>query len=125
VVLLAFALAALALSAVGVYSVVSYAVARRVREMGIRMALGAASNQVVALVVRASMAVAALGVALGLVASLFVGRAMGDMIHGVRPTDPWSIGGSACVLLVCALVAAWVPARRATRADPLDAMRAE
>ncbi|HSM61131.1 MAG TPA: ADOP family duplicated permease [Longimicrobiales bacterium] len=124
-VLAAFALAALALSAVGVYAVVAYAVARRVREMGIRMALGAGASDVVTLVLRSSLGLTALGIGVGLMAAGLVGRALRGMVPGVSPTDPLALGGAAAVLLVAAAVAALVPARRATRADPRRAMRAE
>ena len=124
-VILVFALAALALSAVGVYAVVSYSVARRIREMGIRMALGAASRDVVGLIFRASMSVALGGVAVGLVAAVIVGRFLGGIVHGVSPTDPLSLGAAAATLLAAAAVAAWVPARRIARADPLRAIRSD
>jgi putative ABC transport system permease protein len=124
-VILVFALAALALSAVGVYAVVSYSVARRAREMGIRMALGAASGDVVAMVVRAAVGVALLGIGLGLVGALLTGRLAGGLVHGVSPTDPVSLGGAALILTAAATLAAWLPARRVTRADPLLAIRAE
>jgi putative ABC transport system permease protein len=125
VVLLVFALAALALSAVGVYAVVSYAVERRVREMGIRLALGARGQQVVGLVVRSSLPPSLLGVALGLLGALAMGRVLGSLVHGVSPTDPLSLGAAVLLLLGTAVVAAWVPARRATRADPIQAIRSE
>ncbi|MDP2957601.1 MAG: ABC transporter permease [Longimicrobiales bacterium] len=125
VVMLAFALAALALSAVGVYAVVAYAVARRVREMGIRMALGARAPDVVGLMVRSSLGVTLAGVALGVVGALFAGRLLQGVIHGVSPADPVSLGGAAVLLALAATAAAWVPARRATRADPLSAIRSE
>jgi putative ABC transport system permease protein len=124
-VLLAFALAALALSAVGVYAVVSYAVARRVREMGVRLALGARGPQVVGLVVRSSLPPALIGISVGLAGALLAGRVTGSMVHGVSPSDPLSLGGAVLLLLGVAVLAAWVPARRATRVDPIQAMRAE
>lgn len=125
VVLLAFALAALALSAVGVYAVVSYRVERRIREMGIRMALGAAPLDVVSLVVRSSLGVALLGVALGVVGALAAGQVLRGMLHGVSPADPVSLGVAVTLLLASAAVASVVPAYRATRADPLSAIRSE
>lgn len=124
-VILVFALAALALSAVGVYAVVSYSVARRVREMGIRMALGAASTDVVALVVRGSLGVAVIGVTLGLAGAVAAGRLARGLVHGVSPTDPVSLGGAAAILLAAAVLAAWLPARRVTRTDPVQAIRSE
>jgi putative ABC transport system permease protein len=124
-VILVFALAALALSAVGVYAVVSYSVARRVREMGIRMAMGASSFDVVGLVFRSSMGVSLAGVAVGLIGAIGAGRVLRSVVHGVSPTDPLSLGGAALLLLVVASAAALAPARRATRADPLQALRSE
>lgn len=124
-VILVFALAALALSAVGVYAVVSYSVARRVREMGIRMALGAGSGDVLRLVLRSSMSVALVGVSVGVLASLGVGRLTRGLVHGVSPTDPLSLGVAALVLTAAAALAAYVPARRATRADPVQAIRTD
>ncbi|MCG6954963.1 MAG: ABC transporter permease [Gemmatimonadetes bacterium] len=124
-VILVFALAALALAAVGVYAVVSYAVARRVREMGIRMAIGAGASDVVALMFRSSMLLAVIGVAVGLVATLGTARIVDSVAHGVSPTDPLSLAGAALLLLGAAALAAYVPARRATRADPLRALRSE
>jgi predicted permease len=124
-VLLAFALAALVLSAVGVYAVVSYGVARRVREMGIRMALGASGPQVLALVLRSNLAVTLAGVGAGTVGAVLAGRLLRGVIHGVSPADPVALGGAALVLLAVALGAAFVPALRATRADPLRAIQSE
>ncbi len=124
-VLVVFALAALALSAVGVYAVVAYAIARRVREMGIRMALGAGPPDVVGLVVRSSLGVTLGGVGLGLVGAVLAGRLLGGVVHGVSPTDPLTLAGAALVLACAATLAALVPAARASRADPLTAIRAE
>jgi len=112
-VLIAFGVAALLLSAVGVYAVVSYAVGRRIREMGIRMALGADASRVVGMVLRSSLTVAALGIVLGLVASLWVGRFLQGIVHGVSPSDPLSLGGSALLLLAAATLSTLIPARRA------------
>jgi putative ABC transport system permease protein len=125
VVLLAFALAALALSAVGVYAVVSYRVEQRLREMGIRMALGAASVDVVRLVARSSLGVALWGVLLGVVGALAAGRVLGGMLEGVSRHDPLSLGAAVLLLVVSAAAASVVPAYRAARADPLSSIRAE
>lgn len=124
-VLTALALAALALSAVGVYAVVSYTVARRVREMGVRMALGARGLDVAGMVVRSSLAVGITGVAVGTALFLIGARFLGGLVHGVAPTDPWSLGGAAVVLLAFTAVAALVPAVRAARSDPLAVMRGD
>ncbi len=124
-VLLFLAGAALALSAVGVYAVVSYSVAVRIPEMGVRMALGAGENRVLRMVLGSSLRMAVLGVGIGLAGSLWAGRFLQGMIHGVSPADPVSVGLSAGVLLGVVALATLLPARRATRADPLQAMRAE
>lgn len=124
-VLLAFAVAGLVLAAVGVYAVVSYAVAQRVREMGIRMALGAASLDVLGLVLGRSLRTAVLGVLLGVGGTFAAGRAVAGIVHGVGPRDPASVTLAALLLLLAATLAAWIPARRATRADPLAAIRTE
>lgn len=124
-VLLAFAVMALVLSAVGVYAVVSYAVGRRVREIGIRMALGADASDVVSLVLRSNLMVAVAGVGAGLLGSLWVGRAVQGMIHGVSPSDPWSLGGAAAILLVAAVLSTLIPARGALRSDPLSSIQSD
>jgi putative ABC transport system permease protein len=124
-ILLTFALAALVLSAVGVYAVVSYAVARRAREVGIRVALGAGSREVMALMARANLTVVVAGILLGFGGALVAGRLIRGLIPGVSPADPLSLGGGALCLFLVAFLAILVPARRATRVDPLEAMRVE
>ncbi|MDA0329851.1 MAG: ABC transporter permease [Gemmatimonadetes bacterium] len=124
-VLLTFALAALLLAAGGVYAVVSYAVTRRAREMGIRVALGAASLDVIALIVRSSLGPVLVGVGLGLVLALSTGALLEEVLHGVSSADPLSLGGAALLLLLVAAVAALLPAFRATRVDPLVAIKAD
>ncbi|MDF1502475.1 ADOP family duplicated permease, partial [Roseisolibacter sp. H3M3-2] len=121
----AFAAAALALAVVGTHGVVAYAVAQRVRELGIRVALGAASRDVVALVVGHVARVAALGIGAGLVLALLLARAASGLLYGVRPTDPATYAAVAVTLAAVAAGAAFVPARRATRVDPSIALRAE
>ena len=124
-VLLAFGMMALMLSAVGVYAVVSYAVGRRIREIGIRMALGADASDIVSWVLRSNLIMAVAGIGIGLGASLWVGRGLRGMIHGVSPGDPVSLGGAAVVLLVAAVLSTLVPARSGLRADPLEAIRSD
>ena len=124
-VLVAFAMVALLLSVVGVYSVVSYAAARRLREMGIRLALGAAREDVTALMMRSMLAVSALGVAAGLAGALAVGRLMRGLVPGVSPTDPVALAGASLVLVLATAAATLPPARRASRVDPLQAIRVE
>jgi putative ABC transport system permease protein len=120
-----FAGVALVLAAVGIFGVLSYAVSQRTREIGIRMALGAHGRSVIALVVRQAMILVACGVAAGLACGLLLSQTMARMLFGVTPTDPATYATVAGVLGVVALVASYVPARRATRVDPIVALRAE
>jgi predicted permease len=125
IVLDAFAAAALLLASVGTYGVISYLVGQRTRELGIRLALGAQRSDVVRLVLRHGMKMALSGVALGLVAALGLTRLMTEMLYGVSATDPLTFAILAAVLSIVALVACAVPALRATRVDPIVALRAE
>ncbi|MDH3271685.1 MAG: ABC transporter permease [Gemmatimonadota bacterium] len=125
IMLVSFALVALVLASVGVYSVVSYAVANRTREVGVRMALGASGNEILSLVVRSTAAVAGLGLVLGLAGAALVGRLVQGLTPGVSAIDPISLSGAAAVLTVATGAAVLVPARRAARLDPTVAMRAE
>jgi putative ABC transport system permease protein len=124
-ILITFALVALILSAVGVYAVVAYAVARRTREVGIRLALGAGAPEVLTLMAKTSFAVVVAGIVLGMGGALLTGRLIRSMIPGVSPADPFSLASGAVLLLVVAGLAILAPARRATRVDPLEAMRIE
>lgn len=123
--LMLFAALGLSLGTVGVYGVVSYAVTRRRAEFGIRMALGATSGTVLTEVVRRGMMPVAVGVIAGIVLSVTLSRALSSFLFGVAPTDPASLGGAAGALLLTGLVAAVVPAWRAGRASPVEALRAE
>ncbi len=125
VLLTLFALTALLLAAVGIYGVVSYGVARRMREMGIRRALGADGGDVLALVFRGTAAMAATGVALGVLGSLALGRILGSLLYEVEPHDPVTFAATAVVLGGAALLATWLPARRARKADPMAVLREE
>ena len=120
-----FALMALVLAAVGIYGVLSYTVTQRTRELGIRMALGAESNSVMRLVVGQAMVPALIGVGLGLAGAWGATRLMSSLLFGVSATDPVTFIVVALFLLAVALLSSWVPARRATRVDPLIALRAE
>lgn len=120
-----FSLIALTLSVIGIYGVVSYAVARRTREMGIRLALGADAGGVVRLVVRSAMNVVILGLMAGTIGAVAAGRLLRGMLFGVGPMDPVAIGIGVAVLAAAAGLASWVPARRGTRVDPMLTMRAE
>jgi len=116
---------ALLLAAVGLYGVVAYAVSARTREIGIRMALGASRASVVRLVLGTSMRLVAWGAAFGLVLSLIGGRAIGSFLGGVSAVDPIAVLAGPLVLAASALVASYLPARRAARVDPMDALRQE
>ncbi len=117
------ALIALALAAAGIYGVVSYATGRRLREIGLRLALGAQPREVRALVVRQASGHVLAGVALGIAGALAVGRLMTALLHGVSPTDPATLAAATIILLTVALVASGVPAWRASRVAPSVALR--
>jgi putative ABC transport system permease protein len=120
-----FAGVALVLAAIGIFGVLSYAVAQRTREIGIRMALGAQERTVIGLVVREAMMLVILGVVCGTLAALVVSQTMTRMLFSVTPTDPATFASVAMALLAVALFASYVPARRATRVDPIIALRTE
>jgi predicted permease len=124
-VLLSFSLAALLLAAVGLYGVLSYNVSQRRRELGVRAAVGASRRQLVALIVREGLGIVALGLAAGLVGAAGLTRFMQRLLFGVTPLDPWSFAGAPAVLLVVAVAACLVPARRASRTDPAEVLRSE
>ncbi|HEX8986083.1 MAG TPA: ABC transporter permease [Bryobacteraceae bacterium] len=121
----AFGALALALAMVGLYGVTAYAVARRQAEIGIRMALGAAPRSVVWLMLRGMVLHVAAGLALGLAAALAAGRLVASLLYGVRANDPAHLAGSALILAFAAALAAYLPARRAARLDPMAALREE
>jgi putative ABC transport system permease protein len=125
VLLALFGVLALLLAAVGVYGVTSYAVSLRTREIGVRMALGADARSTVGLVLRRSMVTTMAGIALGWVGAVGVARSMSALVYKVRPADPVTLGGVAVLLVVIAMAASAVPARRAARIDPMAALRQE
>jgi predicted permease len=121
----AFGLLALALASVGLYGVLAYAVVRRTGEIGIRMALGARRTQVLALVLNSALRMLALGTLLGLPAAWVTSRVIASMLFGLTVDDPTTIAGAVTALLVTGIAAAYIPARRATRIEPLVALRCE
>jgi predicted permease len=120
-----FATFALVLAAVGIYGVVGYAASRRTREVGVRIALGASGQSVARLFIRQALVPVILGSAVGLLAAFGIGRAMTSLLFEVRSGDPATLLGAAAVLIVVAAAAAYLPARRASRLDPVQALRAE
>jgi putative ABC transport system permease protein len=115
----------LVLVTIGVYSVLAYTTARRTHEIGIRMALGAESTDVLGLVVKMGVRLVALGAGIGLIASLLLGRVIATQLWGVSAYDPYTLTAVTVLLLVTGLVACWIPARRASHVDPLVALRYE
>ncbi|HSG09851.1 MAG TPA: ABC transporter permease [Longimicrobiales bacterium] len=120
-----FSVLALVLATVGIFGVVSYSVGRRRREIGIRVALGAAPESVVRMVVRAAMTMVAGGLVAGLVAALAMTSAMRSFLYEISPTDPLAVGAAVVTLFGAAVFASWLPARSGTRVDPMVTMRSE
>jgi ABC-type antimicrobial peptide transport system permease subunit len=116
---------ALVLSAVGIYGVISYTVTQRRPEIGVRMALGAQAAQVGRMVVAQSLRVAAAGIAIGLLGAVATTRVLQSLLFGVSPTDPVTLGGVTVVLVMLGALAAYAPARRATKVDPVEVLRRE
>ncbi|HTU35906.1 MAG TPA: FtsX-like permease family protein [Candidatus Acidoferrum sp.] len=120
-----FSLLALVLACIGLYGLVEYAVVRRTHEIGIRMALGARPNQVLWLMAKLGLVPTLAGVLVGVIAAGGVTRYLQSLLFGVRPTDPWTFVGAATLLVTVALLACYIPARRAMRVDPMVALRHE
>jgi ABC-type antimicrobial peptide transport system permease subunit len=121
----AFGLLALALAAIGLYSVIAYNVTQRMHEMGVRVALGAQARDVITLVVREGLRIVVPGVALGAVIAIVASRWVAPLLFNVSPKDPPVIAGVIVTLLVVAVTASWLPATRAARVDPNEALRAD
>lgn len=113
------------LASVGIYGVMAFAVAERAREFGVRMALGAARGQILSLVLREGVTLALLGLGLGLGGAYLVGRAMQSTLYGVSALDAWAFSAVALALLIAALLACFIPARRAAKTDLMIALRQE
>jgi putative ABC transport system permease protein len=120
-----FAIVALTLAAVGLYGVIAYAVSQRTHELGVRVALGATGERIARMVVNQGLMLAIAGVTVGVVAALLVTRVLGSLLFGVSALDPLTFGAVLILLVAVAVVASYVPARRAARVDPLVAMRGE
>jgi putative ABC transport system permease protein len=120
-----FAALALVLSAVGIFGVMSYTVSRRTREMAIRMALGASRREVQGMVLREGLRVTAIGVAIGAAAALVLSRVMAGYVYGIKSTDPVTLVGASLLLMLVSLLASYVPGQRATRVNPMTALRYE
>jgi putative ABC transport system permease protein len=122
---LIFALSALLLASLGVFGVVGYSVEQRRHEMGVRKALGAPDGQLRNMLLREGMIPVLLGLAAGIAAAFFLGRLIGSLLFGVDPFDPRITAAVALVIVAVSLVGCWIPARRATRVDPMVALRYE
>ncbi|HZF39358.1 MAG TPA: FtsX-like permease family protein, partial [Blastocatellia bacterium] len=119
----AFGCLAVILAAVGIYGVIAYSVAQRTNEIGVRMALGAQGADVVWLVLRQGLRLVIIGIAIGLLISAVATRVLAAVLFGISPADPGAFGAVALLLGLVALLACWIPARRATKVDPLVALR--
>jgi putative ABC transport system permease protein len=120
-----FAMMAVLMASVGLYGIIAYSVVQRTREIGVRLALGAQTRDVLALVFREGMALTGTGLLLGIAGAFGLMHLVGSLLYGVTPTDLWTFLTTPLLLLLVAMIACWLPARRATKVDPVIALRAE
>jgi len=125
VVLSVFAIAAVLLAVIGLYGVIAQSVAERRQEIGVRMALGATRQQILQLFLRSGSIVVAIGIGLGISGAVAAGKSLASLVFGVTVTDPITLGMAAVLLIAVALLACYIPARSATRLDPMTALRSE
>ena len=118
-------LLALLVAAVGIYGTIAYTFSQRTQEMGVRIALGAPGSSIIALVLKSSVVISAIGVVIGTGIAIWAGRFVKPLLYETSPNDPFVLGGVALVLLAVAVVASLVPALRAKRVDPMEALRAD
>jgi putative ABC transport system permease protein len=116
---------ALILAAVGMYGVISYSTAQRSQEIGVRMALGASAGGIVGWIMRQALLLAGAGVILGLAGHFVLSRVLGSLLYGISPNDASTLAISIAVLSLICILASYIPARRAVKGDPMDALRAE
>jgi putative ABC transport system permease protein len=121
----AFAIIAMALTAIGVYGVMSYSVAQRTREIGVRMALGAQYRDMMGTVLKSGLRITLLGLAVGLSGALVLTRVLKSLLYQVSPADPTTFVSAAIVLMILVLLACWSPAHRAATVNPVEALRNE
>jgi len=120
-----FAGVAVLLASVGIYGVMSYTMAQRTREIGVRLALGAQRRDVLSLVIRKGVNLAMVGTAIGLLGCLAVTRFVSSLLYGVAPSDPWTLASASLLIVTVTVLASWAPARRAAQVDPMEALRQE
>ena len=113
------------LAAVGIYGVMSYTMAQRTRELGVRVALGAQRRDILSLVIRKAVSLGLIGTTIGLVGCLAVTRLVASLLYRISPGDPWTLASASLLLVIVTILASWLPAHRAAKIDPMEALRHE